>query len=135
MIAVLLAVGGGGTALWMRARRVRRVREASPGDPTALAIDELHRALRRSGRRVGPDTTLHGLATRFAGTGAEGYLRQLATTRYGATPREPDRSARAGLRRALAVGAGPLGRIRSLWALPPSPPSLRRLRERRRDAS
>ena len=35
----------------------------------------------------------------------------------------------------LIVGAGPLGRIRSLWALPPSPPSLRRLRERRRDAS
>jgi transglutaminase-like putative cysteine protease len=135
VIAAVLAVAGGATALWTRTRRVRRVREASPGDPTALAIDELHRALRRSGRRVGPDTTLHGLATRFAGTGAEGYLRQLATTRYGTTPREPDRSARAGLRRALAVGAGPLGRIRSLWALPPAPPSLRRLRGRRRDGS
>ena len=126
MIAAVLAVGGGATALWTRARRLRRVREASPGDPTALAIDELHRALRRSGRRVGPDTTLHGLATRFAGTGRGGLP---APARHDALRRDAaraDRSARAGLRRALAVGAGPLGRIRSLWALPPSPPSLRR---------
>jgi transglutaminase-like putative cysteine protease len=131
VLAVVLGRGAGAAALWSRHRRLRRVREESPGDPTAVAIDELHRALRRTGRRVGPETTLHGLAARFAGTGGEGYLRQLASTRYGAAARPPDATQRAGLRRALALGGGPLGRLRSLWALPPSAPSLRSLRGRR----
>jgi hypothetical protein len=80
---------------------------------------------------VSPETTLHGLAARFAGTGAEGYLRQLAAHRYGTTALLPDRAQRAGLRRALAGGGGPLARIRGLWAVPPAPPSLDGLRRRR----
>jgi transglutaminase-like putative cysteine protease len=129
-VVLVLALAGGIGAL-LRGRLNRRRREAAGGDPTTLAIHELHRALRRSGRRITPETTLHGLATRFAGTGAEGYLRQLADSRYGTSGPPPDRTQRAGLRKALARDGGPIGRIRSLWALPPAPPSLRRLRERR----
>jgi transglutaminase-like putative cysteine protease len=131
LVVVLLAAAGAGWVL--RSRRHARVREAAGGDPSAIAIDELHRALRRTGRRVAPGTTLHGLATRFAGTGAEGYLRQLADSRYGAAGPPPDRSQRAGLRRALAADGGPIARLRSLWALPPAPPSLRRSRGRSGD--
>jgi protein-glutamine gamma-glutamyltransferase len=94
-------------------------------DAGAAAVDELSRALRRSGRRLAPDTTLHTLTARFAGTPAEGYLRQLADSRYGPRGRPPSRSQRAGLRRALASGLGPIGRVRAWWALPPS------LRQRR----
>jgi transglutaminase-like putative cysteine protease len=124
LLAVALA--GAGAAIWLRRRRMRRLREAHADDPSALAIDELHRALRRSGRRIAPETTLHSLAARFAGTGGEGYLRALATSRYGTSGPPPDRAQRAGLRRALAGDGGPIARIRSLWALPPTPPSLRR---------
>jgi hypothetical protein len=96
---------------------VRR-RPPSPDD----AVAELHRALRRSGRRVAPDTTLHGLAGRFAGTAAEGYLRQLSDSRFGARATPPTRAQRAGLRRALGAGLGPMGRARAWWAVPPRPP-------------
>jgi transglutaminase-like putative cysteine protease len=130
MVLACIALFGGGVALvWWRGRE-RRLRSAM--DPTTVAIEELHRALRRSGRRIAPETTLHGLATRFAGTGAEGYLRQLAASRYGSVAAPPDRSGRRRLRRALARDGGPLARLRSLWALPPSAPSLRTMRERRR---
>jgi hypothetical protein len=131
LVALGLVVVGGGAGLVLRSRRDRRRREAAGNDPTTLAIDELHRALRRTGRRVTPETTLHTLAARFAGTGGEGYLRQLADSRYGTAGPPPDRTQRARLRRALGAQGGPLGRIRSLWALPPSAPSLRRLRGRR----
>jgi transglutaminase-like putative cysteine protease len=131
LIALGVLVVLGGAVLLRRRHTLRRRREAAADDPTALAIEELHRALRRSGRRVSPQTTLHGLATRFAGTGAEGYLRQLAAHRYGATGLLPDRAQRAGLRRALAAEGGPIARIRSLWALPPAPPSLGRRRRPR----
>jgi protein-glutamine gamma-glutamyltransferase len=131
-LAILAAaLLGGGVALALRHRGQRHRRAAAVADPTAPAIEELHRALRRSGRRVSPETTLHGLAARFAGTGAEGYLRQLAAHRYGTTALLPDRAQRAGLRRALAGGGGPLARIRGLWAVPPAPPSLDGLRRRR----
>jgi transglutaminase-like putative cysteine protease len=129
VLACLGLVAAGALAAWSRGR-TRRV--AAAGDPTSFAVEELHRALRRSGRRVAPGTTLHGLAHRFAGTGAEGYLRQLADSRYGTAAAPPDRGQRAGLRRALAADRGPLGLLRSLWALPPSPPDLRSLRGRRR---
>jgi transglutaminase-like putative cysteine protease len=130
MVLACVALFGGGAALvWWRGR-ARRRRVAA--DPTTVAIEDLHRALRRSGRRIAPQTTLHGLATRFAGTGAEGYLHQLAASRYGTVAAPPDRSQRRGLRRALARDGGPLARLRSLWAVPPSAPSLRTLRGRRR---
>jgi transglutaminase-like putative cysteine protease len=129
VLACLALVAAGALATWTRSRR-RRLEAA--GDATTLAIEELHRALRRSGRRVAPGTTLHGLAHRFAGTGGEGYLRQLADSRYGTSPRTPDRAQRARLRRALAADRGLLGRLVSLWALPPTPPDLRSLRDRRR---
>ena len=129
VLACVAIVTAGAVATWMRARR-RRLEAAA--DPTSVAIEELHRALQRSGRRVSPGTTLHGLAHRFAGTGGEGYLRQLADSRYGTAAPPPDRGQRAGLRRALAADRGPLGLLRSLWALPPSLPDLRTLRGRRR---
>jgi len=129
-LALLLAAAGAG--LWLRSRRLARLHAAAGGDPTAIAVDELHRALRRTRRRVTPDMTLHSLASRFAGTAGEGYLRQLAASRYGTAVPPPDRAQRAGLRRALAADGGIAGKLRSLWALPPAPPSLRRPRRRSR---
>jgi transglutaminase-like putative cysteine protease len=134
LAVIAVVIVGGGVGLGLRALRDRRRREAAGHDPTTLAIDELHRALRRTGRRVTPETTLHGLASRFAGTGGEKYLRQLADSRYGTAGPPPDRSQRAGLRRALGEQAGSLGWLRGIWALPPTLPSLRRLRGRRPDA-
>jgi transglutaminase-like putative cysteine protease len=131
LVAIGVVALGGGAGLVLRSRRDRRRRAAAGNDPTTLAIDELHRALRRTGRRVTPETTLHTLAARFAGTGGEGYLRQLADSRYGTAGPPPDRTQRARLRRALGAHGGPLGRLRSIWALPPAAPSLRRLRGRR----
>ncbi len=134
IVALALLAGGAG-ALWLRNRRITRLHAEAGGDPTTLAINELHRALRRSGRRVAPETTLHALAARFAGTGAEGYLRQLAASRYATASPDtapPDRSQRAGLRRALAADGGPIARLRSLWALPPSLPGSRMRRPRNR---
>jgi transglutaminase-like putative cysteine protease len=129
VLLCLALVAAGALATWARSRG-RRL--AATADPTTLAIQELHRALRRSGRRVAPGTTLHGLAHRFAGTGGEGYLRQLADSRYGTSPGVPDRAQRARLRRALAADRGVLGKLLGLWALPPTPPDLRSLRARRR---
>jgi hypothetical protein len=47
------------------------------------------------------------------------YLRALTAGRYGPAPAPPARGGRRALRRALAQGLGPIGRVRALWALPP----------------
>ena len=118
-----VAVAGGGAALALvllaalLVLRARRLRRAASEDPW---LADLRRALRRSGHAAGqPGLTLDGLAQRFAGTPAEGYLRALAAKRFGYGTGAPTRAQRAGLRRELARGRGTRGRLRAWWALPP----------------
>jgi protein-glutamine gamma-glutamyltransferase len=95
---------------------VRRRRVAALGGELA----ELERALRRGGRPAAPATTLRGLERRFGSDpDAVGYLRALADRRFGLAGGGPSAAQRRGLRRALARGLGPGGRLRALWALPP----------------
>ena len=118
-----------------RSRRVRRVREAVAGDPTTLAIEELHRALRRSGRRSRRRRRCTASPRGSPGPGRRATCASWPRRATARTPRSPTARQRAAAPPCARRGGGPLGRLRSLWALPPSPPSLRRLRERRRDAS
>ena len=85
-------------------------------------IEDLERALRRSGRTVPVGETLAQLEKRFGGGG---YLRALRAARYGAAA-PPTAADRAAFRRELAAGLGWTGRLRAWWALPP------RVRLRRR---
>jgi hypothetical protein len=101
---------------------VRRHRHRAPLSPLDRAVAELEEALRRAGRPLQTGTTLRQLEQRFGASGdASGYLRALSASRYGATPRLPTVAERRALRRALAQGLGPAGRVRALWALPPRP--------------
>ncbi len=85
------------------------------------AIAELEDALRRVGRPISTGTTLHQLERRLGSHSPEaaGYLHALTAGRYGPVPAAPTRAGRRALRRALAQGLGPTGRLRALWALPP----------------
>jgi transglutaminase-like putative cysteine protease len=85
------------------------------------AVAELEDALRRVGRPISTGTTLHQLERRLGSHSPEaaGYLRALAAARYAPAPPAPTRAGRRALRRALAQGLGPAGRLRALWALPP----------------
>lgn len=112
---VLALVGG---VLWRRRRR------RATGTPDELA--ELRRALRRSGRDPQPEVTLDALARWLRGTPAEAYVRTLAGARYGYEAGSPTPRQRRALRRELAAGLGPRGRLRAWWALPPRRPALRR---------
>jgi transglutaminase-like putative cysteine protease len=97
------------------AAAVRRLRRG-PLPP----LSELERALRRARREPAPGTTLHALERRFAATpAAAGYVRALIDSRYRETASRPSRAQRRGLRSELGRGAGPLGRLRAWWALPP----------------
>ncbi len=97
-------------------RRTRRGR-----DPL---LSELELALERTGRPLAPGATLRGLESRFAGSpDAAAYLRALREARFAGRGAGPTRPQRAGLRRELARGLGPGGRLRALWALPPLPPT------------
>jgi hypothetical protein len=107
----LLAGVGGGVA-------VRRRHGQTRGGEAAL--EELRRALGRTGRPVAPQTTLEGLTAALRGTGGERYVRALLDARYGFGA-APTRRMRADLRRALGRGRGLRGRLRSWWALPPRP--------------
>jgi transglutaminase-like putative cysteine protease len=83
-------------------------------------VAELERALRRSGRPLRAGDTLAALEDRMRGRpDARGYVEALRVARYGGGHEPPTRRQRRALRRQLAVGRGPLGRLRSLWALPP----------------
>jgi transglutaminase-like putative cysteine protease len=116
-VAVLAAAGAG----LVRARRGRRT--DGPRTPIERAIAELECALRRSGRPAPPGTTLRQIQ-RGLGDSPEAadYLRTLIEGRYGPTAGAvPTPAQRRALRRALARGLGPGGRLRALWALPPRP--------------
>jgi hypothetical protein len=85
-----------------------------------IAVAELERALRRTGRHPGPSTTLRTLEERFARSpAAAGYVRALRDLRYGGRSGAPTPAQRRGLRAELARGMGLSGRLRAWWALPP----------------
>jgi hypothetical protein len=93
-------------------RRVRR--------PATPPVTELERALRRTGRPVGPATTLTTLESSFARSpAAAGYVRAVREERYGGRVATPTKTQRAALRHELARGHGLGGTIRAWWALPP----------------
>jgi hypothetical protein len=87
------------------------------------AATELLAALERLGRAVPPRTTLSQLERRLeitAGDGAARYARLVRERRFGPPGGQgPTRQDRRALRRALAAGGGPLGRLKALVALPP----------------
>jgi transglutaminase-like putative cysteine protease len=101
-------------------RGVHRHRALGPLSPLDRAIAELESALRRSGRPAPPGTTLRQLEQRLGGSPeATAYLRALSAGRYGSVAALPTPAQRRAMRRALASGLGPTGRVRALWALPP----------------
>ena len=101
---------------------VLRWRRRSLGPAAALdrAVAELEAALRRAGRPAAAGTTLRQLEQRLGGTPeAAAYLRALRAGRYAPAAPPPTAGGRRALRRELASGRGPRGRLRALWALPP----------------
>jgi hypothetical protein len=116
MLLIVLALAGiAGLAL----ARGRRFRPPGPV-PADIHLAELERALRRTGRPAPPGATLAELEARLRLDGdAAGYLRSLRERRYGYARATPTAHQRRALRRALAHGLGPAGRVRALWALPP----------------
>ena len=83
-------------------------------------VDELERALARSGRPLTRPTTLSELEDRLRGSHeASAYVRALRLARFGGAEALPTPAQRRALRRELAFGLGPVGRLRALWALPP----------------
>jgi transglutaminase-like putative cysteine protease len=91
-----------------------------PGGPLAPELAELQRALHRTGRTPAPGTTLSALERTLGGSNAAlGYLRAVRAHRYGGASSGPTASDRRALRRELASGLGPAGRLRAWWALPP----------------
>jgi len=109
---VLLAL----LAFWLLRRRSRML--AAGWGPVA----ELERALERTRRAPGPAATLSTVEALFARTpAAAGYVRALREQRYSGRGVEPTPSGRRAVRTELARGAGPLGRLRAWWALPPKP--------------
>jgi transglutaminase-like putative cysteine protease len=106
-----LAIAGLGVLL---ALVVRGLQVQTP----ETALEELERALRRSGRSAPAGTTLTQLEQRL-GVSRDGYLRELRRARYGPAGTVPDSTSRAAFRRDLASGLGFGGQLRALWALPP----------------
>jgi hypothetical protein len=87
--------------------------------PTDL-VAELERALTRVGRPLGPGDTLTRIEEGMPGSSrARDYLRVLRSARFAGSLKLPTPAERRALRRQLALGGGPLGRLRALWALPP----------------
>lgn len=83
-------------------------------------VAELDGALRRIGRPVPPGGTLTSLERRLSGSDAAcAYVRTLRHARFRGSDRLPTAAQRRALRRQLRRGLGPLGFVRSLWALPP----------------
>jgi hypothetical protein len=127
------AIGSSGTSLWwlvpliLVALAVPAVwalalwRAPRGGTPMDRAVAELEGALRTLGRPVRTGTTLTQLERRLGGYSpeVEAYLHALTAGRYAPAPTPPARGGRRALRRALAQGLGPTGRLRALWALPP----------------
>ena len=105
-------------AAWALLRRRRR--SEGPVAELDRAVRELEAALRRSGRPWTVGTTLQQLEQRLGRTPeAAAYLRALRAGRFAPTATAPTAGGRRALRRELASGRGPRGRLRALWALPP----------------
>ena len=119
-LAVLLGAIGLGYGYYRRRRRL-----LSPSGAGAQ-LREVERAmpLVRPGRAAG--ITLLGIEREFAlalGPGASSYVTALRRNRFGrGNPRRPGARERRRLRRALASGRGPAGRLRALRAIPPGGP-------------
>jgi hypothetical protein len=97
-----------------------RRRGGGPDAALDRAIAELEAALRRAGRPAEAGTTLQQLEQRLGRTPqAAAYLRALRAGRYALTAPALTAGGRRALRRELASGRGPAGRLRALWALPP----------------
>ena len=97
-----------------------RRRSLSPAAALDRAVAELEAAMRRIGRPAATGTTLHQLEQRLGRTPeAAAYLRALRAGRYAPTASAPTPQGRRALRRELGSGAGPRGKLRALWALPP----------------
>jgi transglutaminase-like putative cysteine protease len=83
-------------------------------------VDELERALARSGRPLADGVTLAALEQRFRSSPtAAAYVRTLRVSRYAGGGARPTPAQRRALRRQLRFGLGLSGRLRALWALPP----------------
>jgi hypothetical protein len=94
-----------------------------PADQEQL-LDELERALARSGRPLQSGVTLAGLERRFHDSPAAAqYIRSLRLARYAGADAGPTASQRRALRGQLSFGLGLVGRLRAFWALPPRPAS------------
>ncbi len=94
-----------------------------PHQTTDTLLDELERAMARTGRPLGAGVTLAGLEHRFRDSpAAAGYIRALRLERYGGVRESPSRRGRRALREQLRRDLGLTGRLRALWALPPRPP-------------
>jgi len=105
---LVLALALGGTWLWRRRR------------PAVSPLEELRRALTRSGRSAPPGLTLQALEGSLAGApAAQNYVRKLRLVRYAGHDEPPTRQERAALRGELAAGLGLRGGLRAWWALPP----------------
>lgn len=105
-------------ALMLLLALLTRVR--SGDDP----VGELSRAFARSGRPLETAATLAALEHRLSHSPeAAGYVRALRLAKYGRVgggpAGRPLLRGRRALRQALATGLGPVGRMRSWWALPP----------------
>ncbi|HTE59958.1 MAG TPA: transglutaminase-like domain-containing protein, partial [Solirubrobacteraceae bacterium] len=97
-----------------------RRRSLSPATALDRAVAELEAAPRRLGRPATPATTLQQLEHRLSRSPeAAAYLRALRAGRYAPRGATPTPRGRRALRRELGSGAGPRGRLRALWALPP----------------
>ena len=96
-------------------------RRSGPLDADGL-LDELERALARSGRPVSDGVTLAGLEHRFrTSPEAASYLRTLRMSRFAGERALPTLRQRRALRAQLRAGLGVGGALRALWALPPRP--------------
>jgi hypothetical protein len=109
-VIAVLVLGGLALAAFL-------TRPLAPGESE---LAELERAFARGGRPLGRDTTLLGLERRLAASpDAASYVRALRVARFGEAAERPSKRSRRALRAQLRIGLGPLGRLRSLWALPP----------------
>jgi protein-glutamine gamma-glutamyltransferase len=85
-------------------------------------LNELERALARSGRPIGDGVTLAAVERRLrTSPEAAAYVRALRLARFAGATELPTLGQRRALRAQLRAGLGLGGALRALWALPPRP--------------